>query len=155
MADNIGQYVTYEKFVCELDIGGTFDVTERGATTLSSKVVDAGGDIYEYTPAEIPAGNLPVGVGDVLKVAKADPPTARELERRTVPGHLELGATCTVNFTRALNGILEADSGATESNGVEIGAVLLCLVCPLAKHTIGLATATSAAMKDQWRFAIN
>jgi len=66
MADNIGQYVTYEKFVCELDIGGTFDDTERGPTTLSAKVVDAGGDIYTYVPAGLPAGNLPVGVGDVL-----------------------------------------------------------------------------------------
>jgi len=50
MADNTGDYITYDELLSEMYIGDSSLVTSS-EITLSNKVVDAGGDIYEYTMA--------------------------------------------------------------------------------------------------------
>ena len=46
MADNTGAYVTYEQLIKELFISGSSLVTSED-TTLSAKVIDAGGDKFD------------------------------------------------------------------------------------------------------------
>lgn len=61
MSDNIGPYIDYDELITELQFAGS-GVVSSADTTLSAKVVDAGGDKYTFS------GGSPI-VGDVISQA--------------------------------------------------------------------------------------
>jgi len=62
--DNTGPYLTYGELLCALATGGS-PLVSKIKITLSNKVVDAGGDIYDFV--KVTAGDPDPVVGDVIE----------------------------------------------------------------------------------------
>jgi len=88
MADNTGRYVRYAEIMADLSAAGDSKVTTTDLT-LSSKLVDSGGDIYEYTPTTpLPA------IGDVLTQAGSSDEIIAVL---TAPDRIQIARTGAAN----------------------------------------------------------
>lgn len=85
--DNEGLYVTYEELIAELYQGSASQVTASDLT-LSNKVVDAGGDIYDFTPAS-PAP----AIGDIVYAGGA----TAEIKALPAAGKIQINKTGVAN----------------------------------------------------------
>ena len=81
--DNAGPYLKYDELIVELWLAANTVVSKVADTTLSSKTVDAGGDIFEYS------GTTPA-VGDVVnQLGKS----ATIIELLTAPNRVRVDET--------------------------------------------------------------
>lgn len=88
--DNTGNYITYGELLLELRVGGSSKV-KASSITLSNKVADPAGDIYDYSVA---SGDPTPLVGDVVLQAGYTDCIAELL---TTPNRLRIQNTAPVN----------------------------------------------------------
>ncbi len=75
--DNIGPYTTYDELIVAFFLSKTASVVKIGDVTLSNKTADAGGDIYDFTPAAplVKAGDVvnQLGKSAIVKAVLTGP----------------------------------------------------------------------------------